>query len=135
MSSAVSTALQQSRQNSDELLVLGGDHSCAIGTWSGVASAMRPFGDIGLIWVDAHMDSHTIETSPTKNIHGTPVAHLLGFGNQALRTVGDPYPKIKPQNLVMVGIRSFEDEEQELLSRLGVRVFFDNEVQKRGNPI
>ncbi|KAI6191988.1 Arginase [Aphelenchoides bicaudatus] len=92
----------------------------------------RQQGDIGLIWVDAHMDAHTIESSPTKNLHGTPVAHLLGFGDQTLRTIGDPYPKIKPQNLCMVGIRSFEDEEQELLNRLGVRVFYDNEVQRRG---
>lgn len=78
------------------------------------------------------MDAHTIETSPTKNIHGTPVAHLLGFGNKSLCSIGDPFPKIKPQNLCMVGIRSFEDEEQELLNRLGVRVFYDGEVQKRG---
>ncbi|CAD5229521.1 unnamed protein product [Bursaphelenchus okinawaensis] len=128
--SAVSTVLREDDQN--ELLVIGGDHSCAIGTWSGVASTFRPYGDIGLIWVDAHMDAHTIESSPTKNIHGTPVAHLLGFGNELLRTVGDIYPKIKPQNLCLVGIRSFESEEQELLNRLGIRVFYDSEVQRRG---
>lgn len=73
-----------------------------------------------------------METSPTKNIHGTPLAHLLGYGNKELCSIGDPYPKIKPQNLCLVGIRSFEDEEQELLSKLGVRIFYDNEVQKRG---
>ncbi|CAD5234284.1 unnamed protein product [Bursaphelenchus xylophilus] len=130
LSGAVSAVLRQDDQN--ELLVIGGDHSCAIGTWSGVAAAYRPYGDIGLIWVDAHMDAHTIESSPTKNIHGTPVAHLLGFGNELLRTVGDIYPKIKPQNLCLVGIRSFETEEQELLNRLGVRIFYDSEVQRRG---
>lgn len=128
LSAAISNAIQQN----NELLILGGDHSCAIGTWSGVSSANRSNGDIGLIWVDAHMDAHTIETSPTKNIHGTPVAHLLGFGNKSLCSIGDPYPKIKPQNLCMVGIRSFEDEEQELLHRLGVRIIYENEVQKRG---
>jgi arginase family enzyme len=93
---------------------------------------MRPYGEIGLIWVDAHMDAHTPESSPTKNFHGTPVAHLLGFGDNKLHSIGDRFPKIKPQNFCMVGIRSFEDAEQELLTRLGVRIFYDNEVQKRG---
>lgn len=64
--------------------VLGGDHSSAIGTWSGVAHAYRDTGDIGLIWIDAHLDSHTPETSTTQNIHGMPVAHLLGHGIASL---------------------------------------------------
>jgi arginase family enzyme len=73
-----------------------------------------------------------METSPTKNIHGMPVAHLLGFGNKELCSIGDAFPKIKPQNLCLVGIRSFEDAEQKLLDRLGVRIFYDSEIQKRG---
>ncbi|KAI6173219.1 Arginase [Aphelenchoides besseyi] len=81
---------------------------------------------------DRHMDSHTLDSSPTKNLHGTPVAHLLGIGHEALTKVGDAKPKIKPQNLCFVGIRSFEDAEQELLSRMGVRIFYDNEVLRRG---
>ncbi|KAI6205079.1 hypothetical protein M3Y94_00751800 [Aphelenchoides besseyi] len=135
LSSAVRTILENqmnSKDDNNELLVFGGDHSCAIGTWSGVSSAMRQYGDVGLIWVDAHLDSHTLDSSPTKNLHGTPVAHLLGIGHEALTKVGDAKPKIKPQNLCFVGIRSFEDAEQELLSRLGVRIFYDNEVQRRG---
>uniref|UniRef100_A0A914R473 Arginase n=1 Tax=Parascaris equorum TaxID=6256 RepID=A0A914R473_PAREQ len=64
-----------------ELAVIGGDHSCAIGTWSGIASALRPKGNVGLIWVDAHLDSHRPETSVTGNLHGMPVAHLLDLSN------------------------------------------------------
>ncbi|CAJ0577274.1 unnamed protein product, partial [Mesorhabditis spiculigera] len=115
-----------------EVLVVAGDHSSAIGTWSGVASAMRNHGDVGLIWVDAHMDAHTPDSSPTGNIHGMPVAHLLGFGDRNLSTIGDDLPKLKPENLCLVGIRSFEPAEQELLDRLGVRVFFMEEVERRG---
>ncbi|GMT07563.1 hypothetical protein PENTCL1PPCAC_29737 [Pristionchus entomophagus] len=116
----------------EELLVLGGDHSCAIGTWSGVAVAMRPVGDVGLIWVDAHMDAHTPESSDTGNIHGMPVAHLLGQGDKRLNRILDRLPKILPANLCLVGIRSYEPPEKELLQRMGVKVFYMDEVNKRG---
>ncbi|CAB3410256.1 unnamed protein product [Caenorhabditis bovis] len=119
-------------ENKEDLLVFGGDHSCAIGTWSGVATALRPVGDVGLIWVDAHMDAHTPESSDTGNIHGMPVAHLLGFGDKNLTKIGDRLPKLQPHNLCMVGIRSYENAEQELLERLGVRIFYAHEVEKRG---
>ncbi|KAK0400575.1 hypothetical protein QR680_015326 [Steinernema hermaphroditum] len=118
--------------NRDELLVIGGDHSCAIGTWSGVASTLRPHGNIGLIWVDAHMDAHTVDSSPTGNFHGMPVAHLLGYGDETLAKVGDEKPKIRPENLAMVGIRSYEEPERRLLESLGVRIFYDEEVAERG---
>lgn len=103
-----------------ELLVLGGDHSCAIGTWSGVASALQDHGPIGLVWVDAHLDSHTIETTPSGNLHGTPVAHLLGYGNLSLSGIYNLRPKVHPENLVVIGARSFEEEEHELLKKLKV---------------
>ncbi|EPB78901.1 putative arginase [Ancylostoma ceylanicum] len=119
-------------ENKEELLVLGGDHSCAMGTWSGVASAIRPYGDLGLIWVDAHMDAHTPGTTPSGNLHGMPVAHLLGYGDKNLTSLGDKLPKILPHNMCMVGIRSYEEGEQELLERLGVRIFYMDEVDRRG---
>ncbi|KAK6766199.1 hypothetical protein RB195_025852 [Necator americanus] len=119
-------------ENKEELLVLGGDHSCAMGTWSGVASALRQDGDLGLIWVDAHMDAHTPSTTPSGNIHGMPVAHLLGFGDKNLTRLGDGMPKILPHNMCMVGIRSYEPGEQELLEKLGVRIFYMDEVDRRG---
>ncbi|CEF61853.1 Arginase [Strongyloides ratti] len=119
-------------KENEELLVIGGDHSSAIGTWSGVATALRPKGDIGLLWVDAHMDSHTFETSFTGNIHGMPVAHLLGFGHDKLTRIGDNFPKIKPSNLALIGIRSYEPAEEKLLTSLGVKIFYMKDIHKYG---
>jgi len=114
------------------LLSMGGDHSCAIATWSGIAEAVRPNGDLGLLWIDAHMDSHTPETSESGNIHGMPLATLLGYGNSHLTEILTKKPKLLPQNLALVGIRSYESGEAELLRRLGVRVYFMEEVRERG---
>ena len=113
-------------------LSIGGDHSSAIGTWSGVASALRGKGDIGLIWFDAHMDSHTPQTTETGNIHGMPLAVLLGHGEAELTHISDPHPKIKPENLALIGIRDFERGEAELLKELNVRIYFMEEVADRG---
>lgn len=112
--------------------VIGGDHSCAIGTWSGVYDALHSQGDIGLVWIDAHMDSHTPETSQSGNIHGMPLACLLGYGYPTLTTVLNDAPKIKPENLCLIGIRSFESGEAELLKRLNVKIYFMDEVKQRG---
>lgn len=124
----VLTAIEQSQT----FCVIGGDHSCAIGTWSAVAFSMRARGDIGLIWIDAHMDSHTPATSESQNIHGMPVAHLLGHGEPSLCQLFDAWPKLKPENICLVGIRSYQAGEAQLLERLGVKVFFMKEVQARG---
>lgn len=115
-------------------VVLGGDHSCAIGTWSGVASAARARGDAlpGLVWIDAHMDSHTPETSPSGRIHGMPLAALLGWGAPELVGMAGFSPKLLPENLALVGVRSYERAEADLLERAGVRVFFMEEVRHRG---
>ena len=112
--------------------VIGGDHSCAIATWSAVAVAQRSLGDIGLIWIDAHMDSHTPLTSISQNLHGMPVAHLLGEGLPELCNLLDSKVKIKPQNLCLLGIRSYEPAEALLLNKLGVKVYFMQEIMQRG---
>ncbi len=114
------------------LCVVGGDHSCAIGTWSGVYDAVNETGDLGLIWVDAHMDSHTPETTPSGNIHGMPLAVLLGHGYSTLTSILHAQPKFKPQNVCLVGVRSFEPGEAALLSKLNVRVFFMEEIKEKG---
>ena len=111
---------------------IGGDHSCAIGTWSGVAHALRDQGDLGLLWIDAHMDSHTTETSDSGNVHGMPVAALLGYGDAQLIHILDEQPKLKPENICLIGIRCFEAAEKNLLDRLGVRIYYAEEVQARG---
>jgi arginase len=112
--------------------VFGGDHSCAMGTWSGVQSVTREKGDIGLIWIDAHMDSHTPETSETGNIHGMPLASLLGYGDSMFTTILGPAPKFKPEHVCLIGIRSFETGEAELLKRLNVRIYYMEDVKRRG---
>ena len=112
--------------------VLGGDHSCAIGTWSGVAHAIKDKGDLGLIWIDAHMDSHTPHTSLSGNIHGMPIASLLGYGTPSLVNILNNQPKIKPEHLCLIGVRSFERGEAALLKQLNVKIFFMEEVKQRG---
>jgi arginase len=115
--------------------ILGGDHSCAIGTWSGVASTLRHEGPIGLVWIDAHMDSHTPETSESGNIHGMPLATLLGFGAPTLVQLMTQSPKIRPEHVSLIGIRSFEPAEVKLVERLGVRVYYMDEIKERGIAI
>ncbi len=113
-------------------VVIGGDHSCAIGTWSGVASALRPAGPVGLIWIDAHLDSHTPQTSDSGAIHGMPLAALLGHGARELTQVRDAGPKLLPQHVVVIGARSYEPAERALIDRLGVRVIDAAEVARSG---
>ena len=110
--------------------VIGGDHSCAVGTWSGAANALRPRGPLGLVWIDAHMDSHTPGTSPSGRLHGMPLAALLGQCDQALAGLQDGM--LLPRHVCLVGVRSYEAAEAELLERLGVRVFGIEEVVRRG---
>jgi arginase len=106
---------------------IGGDHSSGIGTWSGVHDAV---GEFGLIWVDAHMDAHTPESSPSKNLHGTPVASLLGFGDKKLTSILSENPKIKPENVTLIGIRSYEEPEERLLTQLGVKVYKMKDIEE-----
>lgn len=110
--------------------VLGGDHSIAVGTWSAISHSHKK--DFGLIWIDAHLDSHTPETSPSQARHGMPLAALMGYGDCEMTSVGSDQPKLKPENLVIIAARSFESGEQELLNRLGVRVMYMDEVRQRG---
>jgi arginase len=132
ISKCLAAETQRCVTQQQDFCVVSGDHSSAIGTWSGVAQALRPQGDLGLIWIDAHLDSHTHETTLTGNIHGMPVSALLGCGHKELISVGGDTPKIKPENLCLIGIRSFEPEERELLEQLGVRIYYINEVEQRG---
>jgi ornithine--oxo-acid transaminase len=108
-------------------LVLGGDHSCAMGTWRGVAKAAR--GPVGLLWIDAHLDAHTPATSHTGRLHGMPLAALLGQGGDALCVEA---AALAPEHVCVVGVRSFEPEEAALLAALGVRVHPMREIVARG---
>jgi arginase len=112
--------------------VIGGDHSCAGGTWTGVSRAQREkgAGALGLVWIDAHMDAHTPATSHTGRLHGMPLAWLLGQDDDPL--YGLAAGVLEPQHVCLVGVRSFEREEKERLERLGVRVIHMSEVAERG---
>jgi arginase len=112
--------------------VLGGDHTCALGTWSGAREALADRGPIGLVWMDAHMDAHTPQTSPSGNLHGMPLACLLGRGDLCLTSLAARGPVLTPEHVCLIGVRSYEYDEAELLERLGVRVFFMDEVRWRG---
>ncbi|MEW6118919.1 MAG: arginase [Pseudomonadota bacterium] len=113
-------------------LVVGGDHSCAIGTWSGVRSALAAEGPLGLIWIDAHMDSHTFATTPSGHLHGMPLAALLGHGDAALTHIDGTAAKLRPEHVCLIGVRSYEAGEAALLRRLGVRVYAMDEIRRRG---
>ena len=115
-------------------VVVGGDHSCAIGTWSGVGQTLGSSGPMGLLWIDAHMDSHTPETSPSGRHHGMPLAVLMGHGDPRLTSIlaGDTGVPLDPRHLCLIGVRCYEAEEADLLDRLGVRVFDMAEVTRRG---
>lgn len=124
-------------ENKHQFAVIGGDHSCAVGTWSGAATALKAIhpekkNHLGLIWVDAHMDSHTPQTSVSGAYHGMPLACLLDKGLPALRNIGTKGAKILPEHVCLVGVRSYEAAEALLLKQLGVRVFFMEEIKQRG---
>jgi len=110
-------------------LVLGGDHSIAIGTLAGLADR---YENLGVIWYDAHADLNTGETSPSGNIHGMPLAVSLGLGHDSLMNIRGFAPKIKPENVVIIGARSIDPGERELIKEKGIKVFTMHEIDKLG---
>ena len=130
LADCVFNVLQRGRR----FVVVGGDHSCAIGTWSAAAAAVQGCGPLGLIWIDAHMDSHTPATSPSRAVHGMPLACLLCYGPTELTRLLYPWAKLLPQHVCLVGARSFEETEARLLKEIGVRVITMQELERRGLP-
>lgn len=130
LSSKLAQATQRSVQNKQFFVTLGGDHTAAIGSWNGAAHALT--GDLGLIWFDAHMDSHTFNTTQSQNIHGMPLAILLGHGDHALTHLNTQTPILKPENVVLIGVRSFEPGEAALLKKLNVKIFYMTDIEKLG---
>jgi len=114
-------------------LVLGGDHSIAVGTVSGLAAWGRARGrKVGVLWVDAHSDINTPATSPSGNVHGMPLAALLGLGPSALTSIGGRFRKVAPDNVALVGIRSVDEGERTHLRRLGVHVYTMADIDRHG---
>ena len=134
LNSTLAKLVLQTHQADMIPVTIGGDHSMAIGTWSGMKAALSQDAPqaLGLIWIDAHMDTHTFETTPSKAIHGMPVAVLLGAGDPTLVNLHQVGPKIKAEHIVMIGIRSFEEGEATFLQTQGVRIVYMEEVHERG---
>ncbi len=110
-------------------LVLGGDHSIAIGTLAGVA---KHYENLGVIWYDAHGDLNTAETSPSGNIHGMPLAVSLGIGHPSLTNIMGYTPKIKPENVMIIGARSLDEGKRKLIKEKGIKVYTMHEIDRLG---
>ncbi len=124
--------LQQTVSSGEQFVVIGGDHSIAMGVWQGVMSALQP-KQLGLIWIDAHLDLHTMETSVSCNVHGMPLAALLGQGDPLLQELYGSDSFLDPANLALIGCHSCEPQEIELARRLGLASFDMPAIRKRGS--
>src|SRR4051812_852285 len=114
-------------------LVLGGDHSVAVGTVSGVARHFRARAErVGLIWLDAHADMNTPESSPSGNIHGMPLACILGEGPAPLVDLCGFHPKVDPARAVIVGLRDVDQLEKPHVRASGIRAFTMRDIDERG---
>jgi arginase len=128
LNKAISQFTENRTKTNQPFLVIGGDHSCAMGTWGGVLNAMQQPDKFGLIWLDAHMDAHTYLTSPSGNAHGMPVAALLGKADEKLAAMYPSHHFITPANLILIGVRDYEQEEYGLLKQAGVEIVFTNQM-------
>ena len=125
--------VQKSLEENFVPLVLGGDHSIAAGAVTGVAAHFRKEKkQIGYIWLDAHGDMNTPESSPSGNVHGMPLAAVMGYGAPELVDLLGFKPKVEPQNIVLVGVRELDAQERRLVKKSGVRVFTMRDIDERG---
>jgi arginase len=114
-------------------LVLGGDHSIAIGSIGGAASHFRKKEKrIGCLWLDAHGDMNTPESSPSGNVHGMPLASLIGYGAPELTELAGFKPMVEPRNVAIVGVRDLDAKERRIVKESGVHVFTMRDIDERG---
>ncbi|CAN5731381.1 arginase [soil metagenome] len=109
-------------------IVLGGDHSISMGSVAGVAHSSRT----GVLWIDAHTDVNTPATSPSGNIHGMPLAHLLGQGDERLLDIWGGGAAVRPEDVVFIGLRSVDEGERDFIRGHGVKAFTMKEIDRRG---
>lgn len=123
------TALEQGRFP----ILLGGDHSLAAGSIAGAAAFLAARNErIGVIWIDAHADLNTPGSSRSGNVHGMPLAHLLGHGDTALATVGGIRPAVRPNNVAIVGLRDADEAEREHIVKWKIRTLTMRAIDERG---
>lgn len=114
-------------------VTIGGDHSIAIGSVSGVSKWFKEHKKkLGLIWFDAHADMNTPETSPSGNIHGMPLSVLLGEGYKQLTSIGYSGAKLDPKLTALIGVRSIDEKEKDLCRKMGVRIYTMRDIDERG---
>lgn len=114
-------------------LVLGGDHSVAAGSVAGVATALAERGEqLGLIWLDAHADLNTPASTMSGNVHGMPVAHLLGHGDPAMASLARPSPAVRPENVVIIGARDLDPAERVNAREFGITIYTMRDIDERG---
>jgi arginase len=114
-------------------MVLGGDHSMAIGTIAGIAAHCRENNKrLGVLWIDAHADMNTPATSPSGNIHGMPLAVSMGLGSPELTSIGGDFQKLNPHQLVLIGLRSIDVGERKLIKDLKVEAYTMADLDKHG---
>lgn len=117
-------------------LVLGGDHSIAIGTIAGLSSYCRKHKKrLGVMWIDAHGDLNTDETTPSGNIHGMPLAASIGLGAIELTSVGGDFRKVDPKDVVLIGTRDLDDGERKVIKQYAVNIFTMEEIDKHGMSV
>lgn len=117
-------------QQEKKHLFITGDHSNGFSVWNGMLEKYK--GELGLIWVDAHLDAHTLKTTESKNIHGFPVSHLLGKGDTLVSQL-NTYP-LDPKNLCFIGTRDYEDSEMEFVKSLGIKMYFMKDLTDENLP-
>jgi len=129
----ISKNVQKSLEEGFLPLILGGDHSIAAGVAAGVASHFRKDKkQIGYIWLDAHGDMNTPESSPSGNVHGMPLAAIMGYGADELVNLGGFKPKAEPANIVIVGARDLDAQERKIVKKSGIHVFTMRDIDERG---
>jgi len=114
-------------------LVIGGDHSIAMGTVSGLSTHLKKSNEqLGLIWFDAHGDMNLPDSTPSGNIHGMPLAHLLGYGDPDLSNILGANPAVRPENVVLIGIRDIDQIERDFINASGVTAFTMRDIDQLG---
>ena len=112
----------------DFAIVLGGDHSLSMGSVSGLVA----HGRTGVIWIDAHTDINTPDSSPTGNLHGMPLAHLLGHGDERMMDIWGGGAVLRPEDVIYIGVRSVDSREQRLVRDLHIKAFTMKEIDEKG---
>ena len=129
LSSELAVAVTKVVEKNAVPLILGGDHSIAIGTLAGLGNH---YENLGVIWFDAHADINTPDSTPSGNIHGMPLAISLGLGDERLTNLMGYAPKIKKENIIIIGARSIDEGERVLIKELGIKVYTMHEIDRLG---